>query len=488
MVAGLEEVRRRSLLYTDIDDDELVRQHSPLMSPLVWDLAHVGNFEDLWLVRALGAQDATRSGLDDIYDAFRHGRASRAALALLGPAGARAYLREVRGRALDLLDRFGPLPDDPAHSLTIPHALPVGIGIATEPGAAPPVPAGTSPTGTGTPSGAAARATEGSPLDADADAHDRLLTRGFVYGMVIQHEHQHAETMLATHQLRAGPPLLDVGATPAPGRVVPRREVLVPAGPFTLGTSHDPWAYDNERPAHRVELPAFWIDTLPVSNRAQMAFIDAGGYDDPRLWSPAGWEWRQQEGAHAPAFWWRDGGIWLRRRFGRIEPVPPDEPVQHVCWYEAEAHARWAGRRLPTEAEWEKAATHDPVTRRSRRYPWGDTAPTPDHANLGNRTSGPAPLGAYPTGASPCGAEHMIGDVWEWTASGFTPYPGFRSHPYREYSEVFFPKSGETSAFRVLRGGSWATGVPAIRATFRNWDYPIRRQIFAGFRLARDAE
>lgn len=428
---ALERVRRRSLSYTDIDDDELVRQHSPLMSPLVWDLAHVGNYEDLWLVRALGAAAATRAGLDDVYDAFRHDRASRVRLALLGPEAARAYLREVRGRTLDLLDRLAPLPDG---------------------------------------------------------GHRRLLADGFVYAMVVQHEHQHDETMLATHQLRTGPPLLAPGAPAPPGREVAHREVFVPAGPFTFGTSTDPWAYDNERPAHQVNLPAFWIDTLPVGSRAQIAFIEDGGYDDERLWSPAGWQWRQREGLTAPAFWWRDGGTWLRRRLGHVEPVPLDEPVQHVCWYEAQAHAHWAGRRLPTEAEWEKAAAHDPATGRSRRYPWGDTDPTPDRANLGHRTSGPAPLGAYPAGASPCGAEQMIGDVWEWTASGFTPYPGFRSHPYREYSEVFFPAPGEESAFRVLRGGSWATDGSAVRTTFRNWDYPIRRQIFAGFRLARDAD
>ncbi|WP_462187116.1 MULTISPECIES: ergothioneine biosynthesis protein EgtB [unclassified Frankia] len=440
---ALRATRRRSLTYTDIAAEDLLRQHSPLMSPLVWDLAHVGNYEDLWLVRALAGGTGTRPGLDDIYDAFRHSRASRSRLALLGPAETRAYLHEVRGRTLDLLDRFGPDRFGPV------------AGATAETAAVP--------------------------------ERERLLADGFIYGMVVQHEHMHDETMLATHQLRQGPPVLAPGAAPPPGRRVPRPEVLVPAGEFTLGTSTHPWAFDNEGPAHRVHLPAFWIDTIPVSNRAQIAFIDADGYDDERLWSTAGWEWRQTEGLSAPAFWWREGGTWLRRRFGRVEPVPLDEPVQHVCWYEAEAHARWAGKRLPTEAEWEKAAAYDPVTGRSRRYPWGDTDPTPERANLGNRTSGPAPLGAYPAGASPCGAEQMIGDVWEWTASGFTPYPGFASYPYREYSEVFFPKAGRESSFRVLRGGSWATDAVAVRATFRNWDYPIRRQIFAGFRLARDA-
>jgi iron(II)-dependent oxidoreductase len=162
--------------------------------------------------------------------------------------------------------------------------------------------------------------------------------------------------------------------------------------------------------------------------------------------------------------------------------VSPTEPVVHVCWYEADAYARWAGRRLPTEAEWEKAARHDPVTGRSRRYPWGDQEPTPERANLGQRHLRPAAAGGYPGGASAYGVRQLIGDVWEWTSTWFHPYPGFRAWPYREYSEVFF--GGD---YPVLRGGSFGSDPAAARGTFRNWDYPIRRQIFSGFRCARDA-
>jgi iron(II)-dependent oxidoreductase len=163
-------------------------------------------------------------------------------------------------------------------------------------------------------------------------------------------------------------------------------------------------------------------------------------------------------------------------------PLVADEPVQHVCWYEADAYARWRGRRLPTEAEWEKAARYDPVTDRSRRYPWGDDEPTAAHANLSGRHLGPAAVGAYPAGVSAHGVHQLVGDVWEWTSSDFTGYPGFRAFPYREYSEVFFG-----SQYKVLRGGSWAVDPVACRGTFRNWDFPIRRQIFAGFRTARSA-
>jgi iron(II)-dependent oxidoreductase len=232
-----------------------------------------------------------------------------------------------------------------------------------------------------------------------------------------------------------------------------------------------------------VDVAPFWIDTAPVTNAEYAEFVAAGGYDDPRWWTAPGWRHRVDAGLSAPQSWRQDGsGEWFHRRFGLVEPVPGDEPVVHVCCHEADAYAAWAGKRLPTEAEWEKAARFDPATGRSRRFPWGDADPTPRHANLGQHHLQPAPVGAYPDGASPLGVEHLMGDVWEWTASGWHPYPGFEVFPYPEYSQVFF--GGD---YRVLRGGSFGTDPAAVRATFRNWDLPIRRQIFSGFRLARDA-
>lgn len=422
--SALEESRARFLsLLQPFEAGVLERQHDVLMSPLLWDLAHVANYEDLWLVRALGAEP-TRTGVDDLYDAFKQPRAEREALPLLALDEALAYGEAVRARALDLLDH----------------------------------------------------------RDVSAESPDPLLRDAFVHRMVVQHEHQHAETVLAALQLLPGQEARALLARPTPDRgVAPPAEVFVPAGSSAMGSDH-PASLDNERPVHEVQLPAYWIDAAPVTNAQYGAFIDDGGYDQPRWWTERGWAWRQEASLTMPQFWQRDGAGWARVRFGNLEPVPADEPVQHVCWFEADAVARWAGRRLPTEAEWERAALADPADGSTRRWPWGDAEPGPSHANLGQRHLGPAPVGAYPEGASAVGCHQMVGDVWEWTSSDFLPYPGFEWFPYREYSAVFF--GGD---YKVLRGSSWATHPTVGRATFRNWDHPIRRQIFAGFRTARDA-
>ena len=317
----------------------------------------------------------------------------------------------------------------------------------------------------------------GRVLDGLERADEETL---FPYVMVEQHEQQHVETMLATHQLRDGSPILGPGAPLPPGRPVPPDSVLVPGGPFTLGVDGDdePWSLDNERPAHTVDLPAFRIGRVPVTNAEWQEFVAAGGYDDSRWWSRRGWDHRVEAGLERPLFWSADGS---RRRFGIVEDIPPDEPVQHVCFFEAEAYAAWAGARLPTEQEWEKACAWDPHLGRRRRWPWGDSEWTPALANLGGEALRPAPVGAYEAGASAYGVEQTIGDVWEWTSSSFEPWPGFAPMLYADYSAPFF--GGD---FRVLRGGSWAVGGASIRPSFRNWDLPVRRQIFSGVRLAWD--
>jgi gamma-glutamyl hercynylcysteine S-oxide synthase len=418
----LTRARERTLRLVDFDDDEIRRQYDPLMSPLVWDLAHIGQQEELWLLRG---GDPRRAGMlapevNDLYDAFVHSRASRVDLPLLPPTDARAYCATVRGRALDALEA---LPDD--HPDT------------------------------------------------------------FTYGLVVSHENQHDETMLQALSLRTGAPLLDRGAALPAGRPeLAGTSVLIPAGEFVLGVdaATEPFSLDNERPAHRVDLPAFRIGRVPVTNGEWRAFVDDGGYTERRWWSEAGWAHRVAAGLTAPQFWRADG---TRLRFGHVEEIPAEEPVQHITFHEAQAYAAWAGARLPTEQEWEKACAWDPALGVRRRYPWGSAPPTSAVANLGGEALRPAPVGAYPAGASAYGVEQMLGDVWEWTTSTLRPWPGFTPMIYERYSQPFFDgvASGD---YRVLRGGSWAVAANILRPSFRNWDHPIRRQIFSGVRLAWD--
>ncbi|MGW0159961.1 ergothioneine biosynthesis protein EgtB [Mycobacterium sp. NPDC003323] len=420
LAAELTRARDRTLALVDFDDAELLRQYDPLMSPLVWDLAHIGQQEELWLLRNGDPQvpGMLAPSVERLYDAFEHSRASRVDLPLLPPTDARAYCREVRNRTLDALER-------------------------------------------GT-----------------ADL--------FRFGLVISHENQHDETMLQALNLRSGPPIMSTGTALPPGRAdVAGTSVLVPAGPFTLGVdaSAEPYSLDNERPAHTVDVPAFRIGRVPVTNAQWREFIDDGGYRTARWWSDPGWAHRDAAGLTAPQFWHPDGS---RTRFGHREDIPADEPVQHITYFEAEAFAAWSGARLPTEIEWEKACAWDPAVGARRRYPWGSAPPSPDLVNLGGDALRPAPVGAYPAGASAYGVEQMLGDVWEWTSSALRPWPGFTPMIYDRYSVPFF--EDQTSGdYRVLRGGSWAVGADILRPSFRNWDHPVRRQIFAGVRLAWDA-
>jgi iron(II)-dependent oxidoreductase len=369
---------RTDALLDPLSEEQLLVQVSPLMSPLVWDFAHIGYFEELWLLRELGGEPPARAEHDDVYDAFAHERSERGELPMLPPQAAREYVADVRRRVLAQLP---------------------GVSL---------------------------------------DGGDPLLEEGFLFGLIVQHEQQHVETMTQTLQLGAMP-----GPEPfGPPAVTAEDDVLVEAGPFALGADEDAvWAYDNELPRHEETVPAFRVDRALVNNADWLAFIEGGGYRDQTLWSDEGWDWRTSDQAEAPLFWERDGDGWLLRRFDRVLPVPESEPVQHVSWYEADAYARWAGKRLPTEAEWEKAA----------------------------RVAGDE-------------LEHLQGAVWQWTSSFFDGYPGFRAFPYAEYSEVFF---GEE--YRMLRGGAWITDPVVARTSFRNWDYPQRRQIFSGVRCAADA-
>jgi iron(II)-dependent oxidoreductase len=378
----LSEARRRTLeLIAPLDDEQLNRVYSPILSPLAWDLGHIANFEELWLVRTIGGREPLHGELGRLYDAIENPRRTRGELPILRDAELRAYLADVRERTLEVLDE----------------------------------------------------------VEIDPDVDDPLLRDGFVYEMLIAHELQHQETMLQLLQMVDGY-MSDAGGRPEDaGRLLPGQmpvrldrhfehppvqetprapgPIRLDGGSYEIGAPAKGFAYDNERPRHAVELAAFEIDVWPVTNGEYVRFIE-------------------DTGAEAPMYWEREGEGWARTAMGRRDPVDPGEPVVHVSWHEADAFARWAGKRLPSEQEWEAAAPH----------------------------------------------LDGVGTAWEWTSSDFLAYPGFEAFPYREYSEVFFGDE-----YKVLRGGSRATHPSVMRPSFRNWDLPQRRQIFSGVRCARDA-
>jgi iron(II)-dependent oxidoreductase len=213
-----------------------------------------------------------------------------------------------------------------------------------------------------------------------------------------------------------------------------------------------------------------------VTNADFIAFVRDGGYARRELWSEAAWRWREKAGASHPVYWVEENGRWLHRHYNRVVPLRPHAALVHVCWFEAEAYCRWAGRRLPTEAEWEAAAAGVPGAAGKRTYPWGETPAGAEHANLYGVLGDVAEVAAFPAGDSAFGCRQMFGNVWEWTADAFTPYPGFAPDPYREYSEPWF------GDHKVLRGGCHATRAALLRNTWRNFYTPDRRDVFAGFR------
>ncbi len=429
-IERLHEARERTLeLVAPYSDDELEQVHSTLMSPLVWDLGHIAAFEDLWIVHRFGGEPLLREELADVYDAFETPRAGRGDLPFLRPPEARDYLQEVRERALEVIERRG-----------------VGDGIIAE--------------------------------------------------LIVRHEQQHTETMLQTIQLAqleglseftaAGPAGLGgtgTGATPgvAAARSLTGLELVeIPAGPCLIGARAAGFAYDNERPRHRTDVRGYLIGRTPITNATYLTFVEGGGYERREWWSDEGWSWKEDYDITRPQSWTAD--LRSEWRLSGLEPLHPDRPVVHISWFEADAFARAHAGRLPTEIEWEKAATWDQEQETSLLHPWGDDPTVPGlHANIDQRAGGPVPVGSLPDGASPSGVLGMIGDVWEWTASNFTGYQGFEPFPYREYSEVFFGDQ-----YKVLRGGAWATRPRVVTPTFRNWDFPQRRQIFSGLRIAKD--
>jgi iron(II)-dependent oxidoreductase len=435
LIEALKETRARTLeLIDDLGGEELIGPRLQIVNPLLWEIGHLAWFQEFWVLRHLGGRPPILKQGDELYDSARVAHDTRWDLPLLERAETLAYMRRVLELVID------------------------GAGENS----------------------AGLRDTEGYDQD-------------YFLNLVLLHEQMHDEAITYTRQTLS---------YPAPGIAIANNATLIepdapardkndltsdaeiPGGRFTLGSIRQSgFAFDNEQLAHEVELAAFAISKTATTNGEFKEFVGDGGYGRRDLWSAAGWQWRTAANAEHPVYWRHDGtDRWLRRNFDEWVTLDERLPVIHVNWHEAEAYCRWAGRRLPTETEWEMAASCQPMTNgqgvaaRKRRYPWGDEFPTPERAHLNWRALGCLPVEALPAGDSAFGCRQMIGNVWEWTASDFKPYPGFVAGPYKEYSEPWF------GDHKALRGGCWVTRSRLIHNTYRNFYTPDRRDVWAGFR------
>ena len=397
--------------------------------PIIWHLAHVGVFEAYWILQKLKGESAPDERYLRIFDPISTPREESKHLP--SRREMEQFLRRVRERVWRVLEEI------------------------------------------------------------DFTASDPLLRDAYVFHLVLQHEYQHQETLcyllhLLNPSQKTRPRLDDAPPVRAEACALtsapPCDMAVVPAGSFAMGSVWNRFAYDNELPPHDIHLPAFKIDRLLTTNEDYASFIQAGGYQRREWWSDDGWAWREREGWECPLYWAANADGWRVRTMFDEDVLSPQHPVIGVSWYEAEAYARFAGKRLPSEAEWEKAASWDPDGRgNKRRYAWGNDEPTPALCNFHNYFWSTTPVGTFPDGGSLYGCLDMTGNVWEWTADAFASYPGFAASPYPEYSEIWF--DGD---HRVLKGGSWATRAPLLRTSFRNFFRRHFRIAFAGIRCAAD--
>ena len=421
----VQDTRARTLaLVADLDEAHFEVPLLALVNPFRWELGHVTFFYEAFVLHMLGHTTPLLAGAADLYDSFTVDHDDRWSLPLPSCQHTFAYMQRVLDAVLERLQ-----------------------------------------------------------------GHTPSALETYLYLLAVLHEDMHGEALTYMRQTLAYPaPQLEslataalpaaLGRGPCPG------DVTIPGGTFFLGATPDqPFVFDNEKWAHAVEVAPFRMARAPVTNAEFTAFVEDGGYQRQEWWSAPGWRWRTKARAQHPCYWQRDGRGWCQRHFEAWVPLAPHAPVVHVTWYEAEAYCQWAGRRLPTEAEWELAASAEPsadghgLSNRKRRYPWGDAPPTPAHANLDARVLGCVDVAAFPAGDSAFGCRQMAGNIWEWTASAFYPFPGYLvDEPYREYSAPWFGYR------KVLKGGAWATRARLAYNTYRNFFPPARQDVYAGFR------
>jgi gamma-glutamyl hercynylcysteine S-oxide synthase len=408
----LLDARQRTLeLVVDLSDEQLAVPETDTVNPPIWEMGHVAWFQETWALRHVRGEASIHPRADEFWDSAAVSHHSRWELPLPSRSATLRYMQEVLDRVLDRLPR-------------------------------------------------------------DYVSEDQA----YFYWLGIMHEDMHDEAFAYTRQALGYPtPMGWRSAAISSLTVLASGDVEMQGGTYLLGAvPGERFVFDNEKWAHELHLGPFAMARSAVTNGEFSEFVNDGGYLRRGWWSDEGWNWRQREKAEHPVYWIRqDNQNWLYRRYDQVLGLARTQPVIHVNWYEAEAYCHWAGRRLPSEAEWELAASGIEKT----RYPWGEEEATVQRAHLDARSLGCLPVSECPDGDSQCGCRQMIGNVWEWTATDFLPYPGFVVDPYKEYSEPWFGTER-----KVLRGGCWATRSRLIRNTWRNYFPKHRRDIFAGFR------
>ena len=409
LIEDLREARARELaLFTDLSGDQLLGPQEHFLEPAIWEAGHVGWFQEYWILRNLEKAKPILEGGDSIFDSFNVSYKLRWNHDSPTRDETLDYLRTVLDRSINRLNGREP------------------------------------------------------------DENER-----YFYWLATQHEYMHSENLCMVRQTMGYPKPEFEERSVSPDPTFEPGDVEIPGGTYSLGAREDDsFVFDNEKWAHEVEIKPFRIANAPVTNAEFLAFVTDGAYGTRRFWGKHGWEWRRREGATHPLFWRKSGSGWVQENFDSEFRLKPNNPVAHVNWFEARAYCAWAGRRLPTEAEWELAASG----RQKRRFPWGEELPTPDRANLDWSHLGVVDVSAYPEGDSPFGCRQMIGNIWEWTDSYLEPYPGFTPDPYKEYSQPYFGQKP------VLRGGGFASRSKMVRNTWRNFFMRHRRNIVAGFR------
>lgn len=408
---------RTLALVEDLEDSQLAVPLIDRVNPFLWELGHVAFFYDDFLLRELDGGELLMKHGNEMYNSFDVAHDDRWGLDFPDREATCAYMSKICSRVVGRLE--GREPSD----------------------------------------------------------RERYL-----YLLATQHEDMHGEAFTYTRQGLALPaPSVVVEARGAPRTAsgsLPG-DVQIPGGTYRLGASEDgSFVYDNEKWGHSVQVESFRIARAPVTCTEFQAFLEDGGYARREFWSHLGWQWLVRNKVEHPCDWREHDGSWAHVCYGQVVPIEPHHPVCNVSWYEAEAFCAWAGRRLPSEAEWELAASGTPADLNAgRRYTWGDEPHATSRANLASAIGCTVDVADFAEGDSAFGCRQMIGNVWEWTSSDFYPFPGYLlDHPYKEYSAPWF---GDR---KVLRGGSWATQAGLAYATYRNFFEPQRADIFSGFR------